>query len=93
MAVRHNQAGGFSTACRSPRRIRAGATGLEAIEAVIEGARRWLREPDALVVKLAPPQAGAAVALALEAGFSRAEVRPDLAGRPRALVASVDRRE
>ena len=66
----------------------AGPTGIEAIEAVIGGAPAWLREPGGLVVELAPLQAEAAVALALEAGFTRAVVRPDLAGRPRALVAS-----
>ena len=67
----------------------AGPTGLEAIEEVVGGARRWLREPGAVVVELAPAQAEVAVALALGAGFSRAVVRPDLSGRPRALVASL----
>ena len=67
----------------------AGPTGLEAIEEVVDGALRWLRRPGALVVELAPAQAETAVALALAAGFDRAGVRPDLAGRPRALVASV----
>ena len=65
-----------------------GPSGMEAIEVVVEGARRWLRRPGALVVELAPSQAEAAVALAVRAGFDRAIVRPDLAGRPRALVAS-----
>jgi len=69
--------------------LAAGPTGLEAIEVVVGGAPRWLGRPGALVVELAPPQAEAAVALALESGFDRAEVRPDLSGRPRALVASV----
>jgi len=68
----------------------AGPSGLEAIEVVVEGALRWLRRPGAVVVELAPPQAEAAVALALAAGFDRALVRPDLTGRPRALVASAD---
>ena len=68
----------------------AGPSGLEAIEVVVEGALRWLRRPGAVVVELAPPQAKAAVALALAAGFDRALVRPDLTGRPRALVASAD---
>ena len=68
----------------------AGPSGLEAIEVVVEGALRWLRRPGAVVVELAPPQAKAAVALALAAGFDRALVRPDLTGRPRALVASTD---
>ncbi len=66
----------------------AGPTGTEAITEVIAGARRWLRDPGAVVVELAPPQAEVAVAQALDAGFARAVVLPDLAGRPRALVAS-----
>lgn len=68
----------------------AGPTGIEAIEEVIDGAGRWLRRPGAVVVELAPAQAEEAVALATAAGFTRAEVRPDLTGRPRALVASLD---
>jgi release factor glutamine methyltransferase len=68
----------------------AGPSGLEAIEVVVEGALRWLRRPAAVVVELAPSQAEAAAALALATGFDRAHVRPDLTGRPRALVASVD---
>lgn len=67
----------------------AGPSGLEAIEVVVDGALRWLRRPGAVVVELAPSQAEAAAALALAAGFDRALVRPDLTGRPRALVASV----
>ena len=64
----------------------AGPTGLEAIEVVVAGARRWLARPGALVVEIAPHQSTAAVAMAGVA-FDTAEVRPDLAGRPRALVA------
>ena len=66
-----------------------GPSGLEAIEEVVEGAPRWLRRPGAVVVELAPPQAEAAVALALSVGFDRATVRPDLSGGSRALVASI----
>ena len=68
----------------------AGPTGLEAIEAVVAGAPRWLRHPGALVVELAPHQAEAAVALASLAGFERCVVRRDLSGRARTLVASTD---
>lgn len=66
-----------------------GPTGLEAIEVIVAGAPTWLRRPGALVVELAPSQADAAVALALAAGFRDAHVAPDLAGRPRALVARI----
>jgi len=66
-----------------------GPTGLEDIEVIVAGAPTWLRRPGALVVELAPSQADAAVALALAAGFRDAHVAPDLAGRPRALVARI----
>jgi release factor glutamine methyltransferase len=65
----------------------SGPSGLEAIEVVVAGAPAWLRRPGALVVEIGDTQAEAAVALASAAGFSSSEVRPDLSGRPRALVA------
>lgn len=65
----------------------AGPTGLEQIEAIVSEAPLWLRRPGALVVEIAPHQAEAAVATAGGAGFIDADVRADLAGRPRALVA------
>ena len=67
----------------------AGPTGLEQIEAIVEGAPAWLARPGVLVVEIAPHQRAAVVALALGAGFVDAEVRPDLAGRARTLVARV----
>ena len=70
-----------------PTALRAGPTGLEDIERIVAEAPRWLTRPGALVVELAPHHAGAAIALARAAGFASAEVRPDLAGRDRALVA------
>lgn len=66
----------------------AGATGLEAIEAVLAGALRVLRPGGAVVVELAPHQAEAARALARAAGASSVALHPDLAGRTRCLVAS-----
>jgi release factor glutamine methyltransferase len=65
----------------------AGPTGLEAIEAVLAGAPRWLAPRSALVSEIAPHQAGPAGGLARAAGFSEVEVRSDLAGRERVLVA------
>jgi release factor glutamine methyltransferase len=65
----------------------AGPTGLEAVADILAAAPGWLRRPGAIVVELAPHQAGRAVELATGAGFSRADVRPDLTGRPRTLVA------
>lgn len=66
-----------------------GPSGLEAIERIVAGAPAWLARPGALVVELAPAQAERAVELARAAGFDDARVEPDLAGRPRALIATV----
>ena len=68
----------------------SGATGLEAIEAIVAEAPAWL-EPTggALVLELAPHQAEHAIARSVAAGFAEARVQPDLAGRDRVLVARV----
>lgn len=68
--------------------LRAGRDGLDAIRTIVAGAPRWLGRPGVLVVELAPGQAGAAVDLARAVGAARAEIRTDLAGRDRALVAA-----
>jgi release factor glutamine methyltransferase len=65
----------------------AGPVGLEAIAVIVAGAPRWLRPDGVLVVEIAPHQATAVMSMAAEAGFARAAVHPDLAGRPRVLVA------
>lgn len=65
----------------------AGPSGLEAIETVVSGAPHWLGRRGALVVEIAPDQAGSVVDLARGAGFRTAAVADDLAGRPRVLVA------
>ena len=67
--------------------LRAGPTGLEDIERIVKEAPGWLAVPGVLVVEIAPHQAGAAVAMAEDAGFDEAEVRRDLAGRDRILLA------
>jgi release factor glutamine methyltransferase len=64
-----------------------GPTGLEAIETIVAGAVDWLAPGAALVVELAPDQGEAAVNLARGRGYGHAEIRPDLSGRPRMLVA------
>jgi release factor glutamine methyltransferase len=66
----------------------SGPTGLDAIAAVVAGAPDWLARPGALVVEIGETQGGDASALARDAGFDAVAVRPDLAGRPRVLVAS-----
>ncbi len=64
-----------------------GAPGLADVEAVVEEARRWLGRPGVVVVELAPSQADAARERARQLGYDEVRVEPDLAGRPRALVA------
>ncbi len=65
----------------------AGESGLEAIGEIVAGAPPWLSPDGSLVVEIAPHQADAARALCEAAGFGHHEVRPDLAGRERVLVA------
>jgi release factor glutamine methyltransferase len=66
----------------------SGPTGLEAIEVIVAGAPEWLdTSGGALVVELAPHQADAGRQLALAAGFTEVDVRADLTGRDRVLVA------
>lgn len=67
----------------------AGPTGLEDVTRIVAAARSWLRRPGAVVVEIAPHQAEAAAGLAADAGFDEVQVRPDLAGRLRVLVARV----
>jgi release factor glutamine methyltransferase len=67
----------------------AGPTGLEQIEQIVAEAPAWLTRPGALVVEIAPHQVDAAEALARDAGFVDVDVRPDLVGRPRALVGRI----
>jgi release factor glutamine methyltransferase len=68
----------------------AGPGGLEAVAEILAGAPDWLRRPAVAVLEIAPHQAEAAVALARGEGFTEVDVRPDLTGRPRALVARVE---
>jgi release factor glutamine methyltransferase len=65
----------------------AGPTGLEDIAAILSRAPGWLGWHGSVVVEIAPQQAEAAVDLAKGAGFGEPRVEPDLAGRPRVLVA------
>ncbi|MDQ6839244.1 MAG: peptide chain release factor N(5)-glutamine methyltransferase [Actinomycetota bacterium] len=67
--------------------LRAGCTGLEDVAEIVGDARRWLAPGGGLVVEIAPHQAAPVVALATDAGLLGAQVRPDLVGRPRVLVA------
>jgi release factor glutamine methyltransferase len=67
--------------------LHSGPTGLEAIERILGDAGEWLRPGAPAVIEIAPHQADQATSLAHAAGFTHVEVRPDLAGRDRVLVA------
>lgn len=66
---------------------RGGDAGLADVEAVLDEGLRWLRRPGAVVVELAPQQAGPALRWALQLKYDEVRVEEDLSGRPRALVA------
>ncbi|MFP5318553.1 MAG: peptide chain release factor N(5)-glutamine methyltransferase [Acidimicrobiia bacterium] len=72
-----------------PEALFAGPTGLEAVAEIVAAAPAWLARPGALVVEIAPHQAGAALRMAREAGLEGGMIRTDLQGRARALVARV----
>lgn len=65
----------------------AGPDGLEDVEAVLRGVTRWLAPGGSVVVELAPHQAPRATGVAIEVGLVDVRVRPDLAGRDRAVIA------
>lgn len=65
----------------------AGPTGYECLHQILDAAPRWLCPDGALVVEIAPGQAAALTRTVEEAGWGAARVEPDLAGRPRVLVA------
>ncbi len=66
----------------------AGSSGLEAIGEIVGAAGGFLRPAGALVVEIAPHQAAAVVDAARATGaYGYVEVRQDLTGRPRVLVA------
>lgn len=67
--------------------LMAGPSGLEAIERIVAGAPAWLARPGVLVLEVAAHQARAVTALAARAGLEEVEVRPDLAGQERVVVA------
>jgi release factor glutamine methyltransferase len=66
-----------------------GTPGLGDVEELLGQAGAWLARPGAVVIELAPHQAGAAEHMARAAGYGDVHVEVDLAGRPRALVAWV----
>jgi release factor glutamine methyltransferase len=67
--------------------LEAGPRGLDAIEEILASAPEWLRPGGAAVIEIAPHQAALAERAARRAGFADVQVKPDLAGRHRALIA------
>jgi release factor glutamine methyltransferase len=70
-----------------PGALRSGVDGLDAARTLIAGAPHWLSPGGALVLELAPGQLATAARLAAASGFAWTDIRPDLAGRDRCLVA------
>jgi release factor glutamine methyltransferase len=64
-----------------------GDSGLEAFVLLIDEARHWLSPGASLVLEMAPHQADALRVLAHDAGYRDIDVRSDLSGRPRTLLA------
>jgi release factor glutamine methyltransferase len=64
-----------------------GPSGFEAIEVLLSRAPRWLAPGGSLVIELAPSQARSARRRAIELGYEKPEIQPDLAGRERVLIA------
>lgn len=69
----------------------AGVDGLDALRVIVAGAPGWLAPGGALVCEIGADQGEAVQALAEAAGLVTVEVRPDLAGRDRILVARASR--
>jgi release factor glutamine methyltransferase len=64
-----------------------GPTGLEALETIVGGAPKWLARGGWVVCEIGETQAAAATAMAASAGLAAVEVKQDLAGKDRVLVA------
>lgn len=71
-----------------PRRaLYAGPTGLECVTSILVDARAWLADGADVIVEMGATQGPAAAALARDLGYRNVEVRRDLAGRDRFVVA------
>jgi release factor glutamine methyltransferase len=70
-----------------PGALVSGPSGLEAIEFLLHQTPPWLSPGGSLVIELAPDQAESVRCRAVELGYEKVEIRDDLAGRPRMLVA------
>ena len=66
----------------------AGPDGTTALAHLIQGSPRWLAKNGVLILEMAPAQTQWAKGLAESTGFVGAHIVEDLAGKPRALVAT-----
>jgi release factor glutamine methyltransferase len=69
----------------------SGPTGLEAVERILSEAVSWLAPSGLVVLEIGATQGDAARAAAEAAGLAEVDVRPDLSGRDRTLVARAAR--
>lgn len=67
--------------------LRSGPDGTRDLESLVEEAARWLAPSGSLVLEMAPTQTSQIASLAEGRGFEHVEVRVDLAGRPRSIIA------
>ncbi len=65
----------------------SGDSGLDAIEHLVDGARKWLVPGGLLILEIGWQQGAAAVERADRAGYTDRRVEPDLAGLDRVLIA------
>src|SRR5690606_16230277 len=64
----------------------SGPSGLEAYEAIFAEADGWLAPDGAVVLEIGSTQGGAVTSLAIDAGFTHADVLTDHAGLDRCVV-------
>jgi release factor glutamine methyltransferase len=76
-----------------PEALLAGGDGLDALRVLVAGVAEWLRPGGALVAEIGAAQGPRVAALARESGLVDVEVRADLAGHDRILMARSPRRE
>jgi release factor glutamine methyltransferase len=66
--------------------LRSGSDGLDDLRHIVDEAGAWLAQRGTLILEMAPDQTETVVEWCRQLSFE-AEIRPDLAGRPRAVVA------
>ncbi len=67
--------------------LRSGSDGTRDLMMVVDQAAGWLRASGSVVLEMAPAQTDAVAAQARRSGFTEVEVRSDLTGTPRSVIA------